>query len=81
MSEVAGETEKEFRNKYKNCSTVFVAYRDKDFIKEEAEAKVVCGWCNAEVLESDCKHDVDFGPVCSYCQEELMARGEEIIEE
>lgn len=33
MSEKIGETEKEFRNKYKNCSTVYVAYRDKDFVE------------------------------------------------
>lgn len=34
MSNEPGKTEKEFRNKYKNCSTVFVAYPDKAFIKE-----------------------------------------------
>jgi hypothetical protein len=45
MSEKIGETEKEFRNKYKNCSTVYVAYRDKDFVEsvelEEADNAVV----------------------------------------
>ena len=45
MSEKIGETEKEFRNKYKNCSTVYVAYRDKDFIEsvelDEADNAVV----------------------------------------
>lgn len=34
MSEKIGETEKEFRNKYKNCSTVYVAYKDKNFVEE-----------------------------------------------
>ena len=37
MSDIPGKTEKEFRNKYKNCSTVYVAYPDKDFIKESLE--------------------------------------------
>lgn len=45
MSEKIGETEKEFRNKYKNCSTVYVAYRDKDFVEsielEETDNAVV----------------------------------------
>ena len=37
MSDEPGKTEKEFRNKYKNCRTVYVAYPDKDFIKESLE--------------------------------------------
>jgi hypothetical protein len=31
------EAEKEFRQHYKNCKIVYVAYPDKTFIKEEAE--------------------------------------------
>jgi hypothetical protein len=41
MSEKIGETEKEFRNKYKNCSTVYVAYRDKNFVEELEEEAVL----------------------------------------
>lgn len=62
MSEKIGETEKEFRNKYKNCLTVYVAYRDKDFV-ESVELE---GTDNAVV---DCKvadvvtHSEDEKPV------------------
>ena len=33
----ARDAEKEFRNKYKNCSVVYMVYPNKTFIKEEAE--------------------------------------------
>jgi hypothetical protein len=34
VSNSPAEAEKEFRNQYKRCATVYVAYPDKDFIKE-----------------------------------------------
>ena len=34
------EAEKEFRNRYKNCSVVYVAYPDKEFIKENLEEPI-----------------------------------------
>lgn len=34
------DAEKEFRNRYKNCSVVYVAYPDKEFIKENLEEPI-----------------------------------------
>ena len=34
------DAEKEFRNRYKNCSVVYVAYPDKEFIKETLEEPI-----------------------------------------
>ncbi|MDY2736886.1 hypothetical protein [Intestinibacter sp.] len=34
------DAEKEFRNRYKNCSVVYIAYPDKEFIKETLEEPI-----------------------------------------
>lgn len=41
ISSTPAEAEKEFKNKYKRCSTVYTVYPDKDFVDESLEEDTV----------------------------------------
>ena len=105
---VSDETKK-FKQQYKSCNVVYVAYPngrlierlieedikfDADgneiFTKEEQEEYDCdeygnsntsydqfhhCGWCEEVYPEYDMRHEVDFGWICSRCEDELKSHG------
>ena len=105
---VSDETKK-FKQQYKSCNVVYVAYPngrliehlmeedikfDVDgneiFTKEEQEEYDCdeygnsntsydqfhhCGWCEEVYPEYDMRHEVDFGWICSRCEDELKSHG------
>lgn len=105
---VSDETKK-FRQQYKSCNVVYVAYPNgqliehllKEDIKFDADGNEIftkeeqeeydcdeygnsntsydqfhhCGWCEEVYPEYDMRHEVDFGWICSRCEDELKSHG------
>ena len=59
------DAEKEFRKRYKNCSVVYVAYPDKEFIKDEkidVEKELLAN----HFKKRECKQGINRNDICYY---------------
>lgn len=76
------DAEKEFRNRYKNCSVVYVAYPDKDFISEELhknEEALVAEWARQGVETGMIFDESDYDQFAKICKIEGIEPSEELF--
>ena len=76
------DAEKEFRNRYKNCSVVYVAYPDKEFISEELhknEEALVAEWARQGVETGMIFDESDYDQFAKICKNEGIKPSEELF--